>query len=74
MFIKAMRTGKDIDEGRNILPPMPWLSLAQMTDRDLKAIFAYLRSLEPIQNAVPDPISLSGEKLPTGKAGNTPPK
>jgi mono/diheme cytochrome c family protein len=74
MFIKAMRTGKDMGEGRNIPPPMPWLSLAQMTDRDLKAIFAYLRSLEPIQNAVPNPISPSGEKLPTGKARNMPPK
>jgi mono/diheme cytochrome c family protein len=74
MFIKAMRTGKDMGEGRNILPPMPWPSLAQTTDEDLRAIFAYLRSLKPIENAVPDPISPSGERLSTGKASNMSPK
>ena len=56
MFIKAMRTGKHLGEGREILPPMPWPNLAQATDEDLKAIFAYLKSLPPIKNAVPDPL------------------
>jgi len=65
IFIKAMRTGKDMGEGRAILPPMPWPSFGQMSDADLKAIFAYLKSLPPIANAVPDPISPSGEKMPT---------
>jgi mono/diheme cytochrome c family protein len=74
MFIKAMRTGKDMGEGRNILPPMPWPSLAQTTDGDLRAIFAYLKSLKPIENAVPDPISPSGQRLPTGRAGKMSPK
>ncbi|HET6266582.1 MAG TPA: diheme cytochrome c-553, partial [Acidobacteriota bacterium] len=39
MFIKAMRTGKHMGEGRPILPPMPWPNFAQMTDEDLQAIF-----------------------------------
>ena len=26
------------------------------TDSDLKAIYAYLRSIKPLKNAVPDPI------------------
>lgn len=56
MFIEAMRTGKDMGVGRNILPPMPWPELAQLSDDDLKAIFAYLHSLKPIENEVPDPI------------------
>jgi hypothetical protein len=56
MFIKAMRTGKHMGEGRPILPPMPWPNYAQMTDNDLQAIFAYLKSIKPIHNAVPDPI------------------
>jgi hypothetical protein len=56
MFIKAMRTGKHLGEGRDILPPMPWPYMAQATDADLKAIFAYLQSIKPIKNAVPDPI------------------
>jgi len=68
IFIKAMRTGKDMGEGRAILPPMPWPSIGQSTDADLKAIFAYLKSLKPIENAVPDPISPTGERVPTMSA------
>ena len=56
MFIKAIRTGKHMGEGRDILPPMPWQMYSHGTDEDLKAIFAYLRSIKPIHNAVPDPI------------------
>ena len=70
VFIKALRTGKDMGEGRDILPPMPWPSIGQSTDADLKAIFAYLKSLRPIENAVPDPISPSGERMPTMKASD----
>ncbi|HEY4490970.1 MAG TPA: diheme cytochrome c-553 [Acidobacteriota bacterium] len=56
MFMKAIRTGKHMGEGRDILPPMPWPEYRNFTDDDLKAIFAYLRTLKPIKNAVPDPI------------------
>jgi hypothetical protein len=62
MFIKTIRDGKHQGEGRALLPPMPWQMYAQMTDDDLKAIFAFLRSLPAIANAVPDPIP--PEKLP----------
>ncbi len=34
---------------------MPWMDFAAMTDEDLKALFAYLRSIPSIRNAVPDP-------------------
>ena len=68
IFIKALRTGKDMGEGREILPPMPWFNYALMTDDDLKAMFAYLQSLEPIENAVPDPIAPSGGNMPTMKS------
>jgi len=60
MFIKAIRTGKDMGEGRAILPPMPWPEYRKMTDEDLSAIFAFLRTLPPIENAVPDPIPHAG--------------
>ena len=53
MFIKAMRNGKHMGEGRPILPPMPWEGVAKLTDDDLKAVFAYLQSLPPIANRVP---------------------
>jgi hypothetical protein len=56
MFIKALRTGKHMGEGRPILPPMPWAEIRKMKDDDLKAMFAYLQSLPPIENAVPEPI------------------
>lgn len=56
MFIKTLRTGKHMGTGRDILPPMPWPSLAQMSDADLKAVFVYLQSLKPVSNAVPDPV------------------
>jgi hypothetical protein len=33
---------------------MPWPWIGKATDDDLKAIFAYLKSIPPIQNHVPD--------------------
>lgn len=56
MFIKALRTGKHMGEGRDILPPMPWQEIRKMKDEDLKAMFAYLQSLPPIHNPVREPI------------------
>jgi cytochrome c553 len=57
VFIQAMRTGKHMGAGRPILPPMPWNFISTMSDDDLKAIFAYLHSLPPIKNAVPQPVA-----------------
>lgn len=56
MFIKAMRTGRHMGVSRPILPPMPWQALNSLNDDDLKAIFAYLRSVKPVRNEVPDPV------------------
>jgi hypothetical protein len=64
MFIKALRTGKDMGEGRPILPPMPWEDIGKSTDSDLKAIFAYLKSLKPIHNPIHDPIPPAGNQKP----------
>ena len=56
MFMRAVRTGRHMGgNGRPILPPMPWQNLAQQSDDDLKAIFAYLRSIPAIRNDVPAP-------------------
>lgn len=57
-FIKAIREGKlkGMDNGRPILPPMPWQNFAKASDEDLRAIFAFLKSIKPIQNVVPQPI------------------
>lgn len=56
-FRTAMREGKykGLSHNRNLLPPMPWMYFAKMTDEDLSAIFAYLKSIQPVQNVVPAP-------------------
>jgi hypothetical protein len=56
MFVRAMRTGRHMGASRPILPPMPWQSLAGLEDADLQAIYAYLRSLPPIKNRVPEAV------------------
>ncbi|SYZ72408.1 Cytochrome c [Candidatus Zixiibacteriota bacterium] len=56
VFINAMRTGKHMGAGRPILPPMPRQALGQLSDEDLKDIFAYLKSLPPVSNQVPPPV------------------
>jgi hypothetical protein len=58
MFISAIKTGKHLGvaEGRPIFPPMPWQSIARLSDEDLKAMFMYLKSLPAIKNKVPDPL------------------
>lgn len=54
-FIRALKEGKymGIEGSRMLLPPMPWQDFARSPDEDLKAIFAYLKSTKPVQNAVP---------------------
>ena len=55
-FIDTLRNGRHQGRGRQLLPPMPWQNYGQMTDADLKAVFAYLRSIPPVSNKVPDPV------------------
>ena len=54
--LQALRTGRHEGQGRPILPPMPWPMFRNATDEDLGAIFAYLQSIPPIRNKVPQPI------------------
>jgi hypothetical protein len=62
MFIAALKTGKHRGDGRPILPPMPWQMYQGMSDEDLRAMFAYLMSLPPINNMAPPP--LAPDKIP----------
>jgi hypothetical protein len=55
-FVRAMRTGQHLGGGRPILPPMPWPNLGRATDADLKAIYAFLKTVPPIKNAVPESV------------------
>ena len=43
------------------LPPMPWFNVAKMTDDDLKAIYAYIRSLGEPGVAVPAYVAPGGK-------------
>jgi hypothetical protein len=61
-FVQAIRTGKHEGVGRPILPPMPYPMIGQATDADLRAIFAYLQSIPPIRNRVPQPIDPPEDK------------
>ncbi len=65
-FIEAMRTGHHRGRGRPILPPMPWVVVAQHTDSELKAIWAYLQQVPPVRNQVPTP------RPPTSQASAAP--
>ncbi len=56
LFIQTLRSGKFMGTSRDMLPPMPWQEIGNMTDSDLKAIFAYLKSLPPVDNPIPAPI------------------
>ena len=58
VFVKTLRTGKHLgmENGRPIMPPMPWEYVAKMTDEDLRSLYAYLHSLPPVNNRVPAPI------------------
>lgn len=58
-FIIAMTEGKSkgIRTARPLLPPMPWPNYIHAKKEDLVAIFAYLKSCKPVENAVYQPIS-----------------
>ena len=62
-FITTMRTGKK-PNGTQIQPPMPSDVYQNMTDDDLKAIFAYLRTIKPIRNAVMAGLPAPGTQKP----------
>jgi hypothetical protein len=54
MFVRAIRMGRHMGTSREIAPPMPWTAFRNATDDDLKSIFAYLRTITPVVNHVPD--------------------
>jgi hypothetical protein len=54
-FNSAMRKGKfkGLENSRPLMPPMPWQNYTDMNDADMRAVFAYLKSLKPVSNIVP---------------------
>jgi mono/diheme cytochrome c family protein len=65
LFIETMRTG--FVHARKLSSAMPWWVYRNMTDADLKAVFAYLRTLKPVHHLVdntepPTQCKLCGQK------------
>lgn len=64
-FLKAIKEGKfkGMDGTRPLLPPMPWTEYRNLPDEDLKAIFAYLKTVNPVDNVVPAAVPPSPQLL-----------
>lgn len=67
IFVKTLKTGRHWGVARPILPPMPWQNYAQMPDEDLKAVYAYLRTVPAVKNRVPEAVVVPPPSAP--KAG-----
>ena len=56
--IKTFLTKGIRRNGTRMIPyPMPWPAFAHLKENDLNAIIAYLRTLPPVHNKIPDPKS-----------------
>jgi mono/diheme cytochrome c family protein len=52
-FVRAMREGVD-DEGQHLYPAFPYTAFTRVSDADLSALFAYLKSLAPSGYQAPE--------------------
>ena len=59
--VTAIRTGVRPDK-RVLNPPMPWQDFSHLSDDDVSALVAYLRSLPPVKHTVPGPFP-PGQKV-----------
>lgn len=53
-IVTAITRGRRPD-GRVLAPIMPWHAFAKLTDQDVRAIAAFLKSVPPVRNKVPGP-------------------
>jgi mono/diheme cytochrome c family protein len=65
MFVNAIRTGRHMATARPIMPPMPWPAFRNFNDEDLKSIYAFLRTVKPVTNHVPDAQPAVAPPVPT---------
>ncbi len=72
---RAIREGVD-DQGKIIFPPMPVPTYNNMSDADVKAVVAYLRTVKPIHHEVPeaeDKWNIPQQAMPPAKGLPAPP-
>lgn len=67
LFLQVMHTGKV--HARELNAIMPWIAFRNMTDDDLKDMFAYLRTLKPVRHRVDNALPPTFCKLCQGKHG-----
>lgn len=73
-IIRAIREGVD-DKGKVIFPPMPVPTYNNLSDDDVKAIVAYLRTLKPIHHEVPESTwNIPQQAMPAAKGLPAPPQ
>jgi mono/diheme cytochrome c family protein len=80
-FFKVLHQGVDPESGRVLAPVMPYMNYAGMSDEDVASIGAYLKTLTPVENNVPEakpgPAAkvalhpLPGTSVPAVKASTT---
>ena len=51
-FLRTIRTGED-PQRHTLNDFMPWRQLRRMSDDDLRAIYLYLRTVQPVRNQIP---------------------
>jgi mono/diheme cytochrome c family protein len=61
-FKDTIRTGRHMGRGRPILPPMPIPMYRNFNDADFAAIYAFLRTIPPVKNRVPEPLPPATEE------------
>lgn len=62
-IVAALQSGVRPD-GRKLAPIMPYHAFAKLTKEDVTAIASYLKTIKPVQHAVPGPFG-PGEKVTT---------
>jgi hypothetical protein len=78
VFVNTLKTGRHMGVGRPIMPPMPWAHYAKMSDEDLRAIYAYLKTVPAKSNHVPEavvaeaPVPPPAPQAPSAPAPPTP--
>src|SRR5262252_9022403 len=70
-IVTAIRTGVRPDH-TPLLPPMPWPMYSHLTDDDVQAVAAYLKTLPPISHHVPAHLA-PGAKAPAALVFPPPP-
>ncbi|MFI5298673.1 MAG: hypothetical protein ACHREM_11285 [Polyangiales bacterium] len=70
-FVAALRTGADKTFGSSILLTMPWPSYRWMSTYDIKSIYAYLKAIPAVSNAVTTDVKGSASALTAFTAPTT---